>query len=645
MCGIGGAIDHAGVQPSVLSEMSSLLGHRGPDDEGFVAHDLTGPLLPFRGAGTIAERGTLPLWEPGGRRYPVAMCHRRLSIIDLAPSGHQPMLSPDGDLALVFNGEIYNYLELRDELESLGWHLRDQGDTAVLLAALGEWGTGCVQRLRGMWAFALYDRRLQRLTLSRDRYGIKPLYYGRRGRSFVFASEMKAVLAAFPGDPRGSASRVVRLLAWGGADSGETTLFEDVHALPAGCNLELDCRDLSSAIEPYYELPDAAAHVFEGTGEEAVEEYRARLGESIRLHMRSDVEVGSCLSGGLDSNLAAAMATRHLDGGGLATFTAVYDDPAIDERRFVDLHAAFRPDLETHFVAPTAASLHEELDRFVRAQEHPVASSAPFAQWMVMQLAGGHGIKVLLDGQGADEAIGGYSYFAGAHLIELARSLRLRRCVREALLLRDRRGISVSREVSRAAYAHLPAGVRRRVRAASRVGMGLVLPGYRRLGGDPPVPVVRTFADRCVHAMAHTLPELLRYEDRSSMAFSIESRVPFLDHPLVEFVLSLPAHFKFHDGWSKFVQRKAAEDLLPAEIVWRRDKLGFATPQQQWKRALVAPLRDFVHRSELPEFLDRARIEGLLASDSSSSVALSEFWQTIFLLKWIEVFRVQFRGV
>ena len=642
MCGIAGALAPAGIDPGLLGHMSALLRHRGPDDEGYVGQRSGEAFVPYRGEETIDELSSLPAWSSAPDGYQLAMCHRRLSIIDLTSAGHQPMLSPDGNLALVYNGEIYNYLELADELGSLGWDVRGQGDTAVLLAAFAQWGPACVHRLRGMWAFAVYDRRTATLTLSRDRFGIKPLYYMQHRGSFAFASEMKALLAALSSEPRGSATDVVRLLAWGALDDEESTLFEDISAVPAGTNLHLDARDLRVRSERYYDVTTTAVGEFRGSLADAVDEYRLRLDESIRLHMRSDVQVGSCLSGGLDSNLAVALATRRLGNGRLATFTAVFDDPAIDERRFVELHAARSGRFVVHQATPTAESLLAELDRFVHAQEHPVASSAPFAQWAVMQLAGTQKIKVLLDGQGADEAIGGYSYFAGAYLLDLARAGRLLSAYRQARLLRDRRSVHLGRELGRAAYANAPAAIRRRVRAASRTGLDLVTPEYRFLAGDPPATSARTFTDRCAHAVAHSLPRLLRYEDRSSMAFSIESRVPYLDHPLVEFVLSLPPGLKFHQGWSKFVQRRAADDLLPSEIVWRKDKLGFTTPQGEWKRALAGRLRELIRSTELPPFLDRTRIEKMLESETASSVALSEFWQTMFLLKWLDVFRVQF---
>ena len=642
MCGIAGVIAPSGVQPMLLAKMATSLRHRGPDDEGFLTHDFEGRFECFRGDETVsALSGSLPHWRNAPRsRYPVAMCHRRLAILDLTAAGHQPMISPDGNVALVFNGEIYNYLELADELESLGWSLRPCGDTAVLMAALGEWGPECVHRLRGMWAFAAYDRRERRLLLSRDRFGIKPVYYARVAGSLAFAPEIKGLLPALSGRPRGSVENIVRLLEWGRLDDSSVTLFDGIDALPPGFNLYVDATTLTTRLEQYYDVSTVEGE-FRGSVDDAVAEYRSRMAESIRLHMRSDVRVGSCLSGGLDSNLAAAMALDELPKGRLATFTAVYDDPAVDERALVELHANRSGRFETHFVAPDPESLLAELDELVWAQDLPMASSSPFAQWAVMGLAAGQGVKVLLDGQGADEAIGGYSYFAGVYLLELVRTGGVLRVPQAARLLRDRRGIGVSRELSRAVYHQLPTRLRSGARRSARVGPRLVNPHYRSSGQVQARPT-RTFRDHCIEAVQRSLPVLLRYEDRSSMAFSIESRVPFLDHPLVEFVLSLPAAYKFQDGWSKFVQRKAAQDLLPAEIVWRRDKLGFSTPQRSWKRALAGPLLELVRQADVPPFLDRERLENLVRSHGGGSTSLSEFWQTIFLLRWMQVFQVQF---
>jgi asparagine synthase (glutamine-hydrolysing) len=642
MCGIAGVIGRTGASLELLAQMATILRHRGPDDEGYVVQDVDGPFRCFRGDDTVPELRDLGHWRSSQRgAYSVGMCHRRLSILDLSPAGHQPILSPDANLALVFNGEIYNYLELAEELEFLGHRLRPCGDTAVLLAAFAEWGAACVHRLRGMWAFAVYDRQARRLTLSRDRFGIKPLYYARLGDSFYFSSEIKGLLPVFPNGPRGSPGEIVRLLAWSDLDDGSATLFEDVCSLPAGTSLRLDRDELTYTLERYYDIGSFSEAMYEGDITDAVDEYRQRVVESVRLHMRSDVEVGSCLSGGLDSSLAAAMATDHASNGRLATFTAVYDDPALDERRYVDLQARtgrFR----TNFVSPTPDAFLEQLDQLVWAQDQPMTSSSPFAQWSVMQLAGEQHMKVLLDGQGADEAIGGYSYFAGVYVLELARAARLLRGVRAALLLRDRRQIRLSEALARAAFRALPPSLRQRARHATRLGYQLVAPAYRELARPRQEPAPRTFRDHCIDALQHSLPELLRYEDRSSMAFSIESRVPFLDHPFVELVLSLPTDFKIHDGWSKYVQRQASQGLLPSEIVWRRDKLGFTTPQQAWKNALVDPLREFLQRAAVPSFLDRERVLRIASFDGSNPVSLSEFWKTIFVLKWIEIFRVQF---
>jgi asparagine synthase (glutamine-hydrolysing) len=642
MCGLGGIVARREVAAQRVSALSEAIRHRGPDDEGYVTLRRDGSFEAFRGDGTVEEFAGMPHWSTANAELTLALCHRRLSIIDLSVAGHQPMLSDDGNLALVFNGEIYNYLEVASELESLGWRLGSVGDTAVLLAAFETWGPACVERFRGMWAFAVYDRRQRRLTLSRDRFGIKPLYYARIGDAFIFASEIKGILAALPGDPRGSVSEVVRLLTWGGLDHDEKTLFEDVYSVAPGCNIYVDGTDLTVTHERHYDIARCTDR-FEGSLEEAVDEYQTRFDEAITLHMRSDVRVGACLSGGLDSSLIVAQAASELRIGQLPTFTAVYDDPAVDERKYIDLQAARSDRLGPHFVRPGSDSLLEDMDSLIWAQDQPVASSSPYAQWAVMRLAATNGIKVLLDGQGADEVIGGYSYFAGARLLELIRSGCIMDAITEARRIPERRGVAVLPEVGRAAFQQFPSALRRRIRGWVRVGGDLVMPEFRSLASDPLGPVRRSYRDHCIAALKESLPQLLRYEDRSSMAFSIESRVPFLDHPFVEFVISLPTEMKFRLGWSKYVQRLAAEGRIPQEIVWRRDKLGFVTPQAGWQRAASFRLREAITQSGIPAFLDSTRIERLVTDEPTSPAARSEFWQTMFLLRWMHVFRVRFQ--
>ena len=642
MCGLGGALALSGIAPERIAAISRSLRHRGPDDEGYLGLAEAGAYELFHGDDTVDAFDQQPHWDTATQSYALAMCHRRLSILDLSPAGHQPMVSRDGDLALVFNGEIYNYLELADELESLGWRLKPCGDTAVLLAAFTQWGPSCVSRLRGMWAFAIYNRRTGQLTMSRDRFGIKPLYYTRSGDAIVFASEIKGLLAAIPDDPRGSTSAIVRLLTWGAIDHDETTLFEGITAVPAGCNVTVSAHDLSLTTERYYDIAERGEETFAGDLQEAVEEYRHRFTESVRLHMRSDVRVGTCLSGGLDSSLIAAHAADHLGDARLATFTAVYDDPSLDERRYVELQSARSGPYDLELIAPSAEGLLRDMDTLVRAQDHPIASTSPYAQWAVMQLAGASRMKVLLDGQGADEAIGGYSYFAGAYLLELLRRGRLLDAFAETRWLSDRRGARVFSEVGRAAFPRLPTVVARQARRHMRVGSGLVASQFRSLAGDPPRADARTYRDHCVDSLQRSLPQLLRYEDRSSMAFSIESRVPFLDHPLVELVLSIPTELKYHQGWSKFIQRNAAAGRLPDEIVWRRDKLGFATPQEAWLRATHHSLRDLASEVDIPDFLDRVKVDRLLTSNPTSPAAVSGYWQVFLFLRWLHVFRVRF---
>jgi asparagine synthase (glutamine-hydrolysing) len=643
MCGIAGLVNASGASLELVAQMTDAVRHRGPDDEGYVAVGADGTLVAFRGDDTPAELGALPHWREGDPgRCRAVLGHRRLAILDLSVSAHGPMVSADGELVLSFNGEIYNYLELRAELTALGRPPAGPGDTAALLAAFAEWGPACVERLRGMWAFAVYDRRTRTLTLSRDRFGIKPLYYHRSPAGFVFASEIKALLPLLGPEPRGSMGDVLSLLS-SGTTGDDVTFLQGVDSLAPGTTLQVgDEPGARPRLHRYYVPGAGASSEFEGTLDEAVDGYRRRLDESVRLHMRSDVQVGSCLSGGLDSNLVVALATERPDVSSMATFTAVYDDPAFDEREYVEQHAARSAAFRSAFVEPDADHLLAVMDDLVWAQELPLRSASPYAQWCVMELARQHDVKVLLDGQGADEAIGGYAHFAGTHVLDLLRGGHAIEAARAARVIPARRSVDLPREVARAAYLQAPPMLQRQARRFARGGHGLVAPRYRARVEWPQPRRLRSYRDHCIDSLQRGLPELLRYEDRSSMAFSIEARVPFLDHPLVEFVLALPNEFKFHDGWSKFVQRKASENVLPDSIVWRRDKLGFATPQRAWKQALLGPLREFIVQADVPPFIDRQKLVGMLDADLATAVSASEFWQTVFLLKWMQLYRVRF---
>jgi len=593
----------------------TAVAHRGPDGEGWERHDTAaGPLI---------------------------LGHRRLAIIDTSAAGAQPMTT--GALTIVYNGEIYNHLELRAELEGKGRTFRTRSDTEVLLAAWAEWGEGCLSRLNGMFAFVLWDRERNLLFAARDRFGVKPLYFWAAPTGgLAFASEIKQFKALPEFSARLDAAAGRDFLAWGLFDHSARTLFDGVRQLRGG-----ECAALrlepgaTPTIRRWYTPPRPGA--LDIGADEAVERFRAVMADAVALRLRSDVPVGSCLSGGLDSSAIVCLAAKRL-GQPMVTVSACYDDAAIDERRFIDVvnHAAgTRP---VH-VFPDGADLPGLLDRLVHHQDGPFASTSVFAQWCVFQAARQSGVPVMLDGQGADEQLAGYHPAFTAFHAGLLRSLRLPTLVRELAAQRRRHGTSPGWQAAVLARALLPESARQALRGVRGLGSPDWLRPEFAVGGHRPLPATASLERLIESQMLETsLPMLLHYEDRNSMAHGIESRLPFLDWRLVELAVGLGARHKIVDGETKWLLRAAMENVLPPEIRHRQDKIGFATPEKSW---LAGPARALV-RDALAEAASRfpaifatpalARLE----RDTLSGARPFDFtlWRIVSFAAWGRVFGV-----
>jgi len=574
MCGIAGVLAPGGEAP--VSSLLDRLAHRGPDDHGW---------LLLQDECAAAGRGT-----PPAGRADLALVHRRLSILDLSPAGWQPMRTPDGRYAIVYNGEIYNYRELRDALAREGCTFASRSDTEVLLAAYARWGAGALTRLVGMFAFAILDTQRRTLFLARDFFGIKPLFYTTAGGGFAFASEAKALLD-LPGVSRAAnADRLYLFLRYGLADHGGETLFADLQQLPAAHYMEVSLdRPAEARPVRYWDLVPGADPGL--SFDEAAARMRELFLESVDLHLRSDVAVGAALSGGVDSS-AIVMAMRHLRGPALDVhaFTFVADDARLSEERWADL-VGRAAGVHLHKVRADQADMAAELEALVRRQDEPFASTSIYAQHLVFRAARAAGITVMLDGQGADELLAGYPAYGGARLASLVRAGRLADAVRLG--------------------AHLSGGWRQSLQAGQYLVPPALQAPFRRLVGQRVAPAwldaswmsrneVRPRPrrgpmprrDLLRHDLRETLtetnlPALLRYEDRNSMAHSVESRVPFLVPRLAEFALSLPEEYILAaDGTTKAVFRAAMRGIVPDAILDRRDKVGFVTPEQTWLREL-----------------------------------------------------------
>jgi len=615
MCGIAGVCLPAGrsVDPERLRLAAERLAHRGPDDRGFLGWD--GRAAPTSGRDPDVARG--------GR---VALAHRRLAILDLTPLGWQPMSSPDGRFHLVFNGEIYNYRELRTELMRDGRRFVSTGDTEVLLAAWSAWGPQALARLVGMFAFGLLDLRERQLVLARDFFGIKPLYYHASPRGFAFASEIPALLDLTGEPPRAQARRLYDYLRFGLTDHSAETMFEGVRQLPAAHLLTLDIeRSALGEPERYWDVDlDARSDLSPAA---AAERLRAMFLDSVRLHLRSDVPVGTALSGGIDSS-SIVMAMRQISGPKLDLHSVSFlpGDPEIDETPWVET-VARASGARLHRTRPEPAELVQDLERLIAIQAEPFGSTSIYAQHRVFRLAHEAGIKVMLDGQGADELFAGYRTYLAVRLASLLRRGHLGQAARLARAARELPGVTASELFRAVGYHVLPQrlhGWARRLGGRPLEPAWLDAAWLERAGIVRASPVPRPQRKDALREMLYktltesSLPMLLRYEDRNSMAYSIESRVPFLTPTLAQFVLSLPeAYLVDRDGTSKAVLRRAMRGLVPDVILDRRDKIGFATPERRWLTEL------------------RAWVEQVLASDAARAVPAldlvraNEEWQGI----------------
>jgi asparagine synthase (glutamine-hydrolysing) len=538
---------------------------------------------------------------------PVALGHRRLAIIDLSEAGLQPMADASGRYHLVLNGEIYNYLELRDELRAKGHQFSSDTDSEVLLAAYREWGEDCLHRFLGMFAFLIWDEREQILFAARDRFGIKPLYVAVNQRGIAFASEIKQLLG-LPGlSGRMNLARVRDFLAAGMSDHTQETLFEGVVQIQPGCCVAIAAgRAWTGRIEPkrWYAIPPHGT--LRLSEAEAAEQFRALLTDSVRLHLRSDAPVGSCLSGGLDSSSIVCLMSQMLDAEGrgarVNTVSACYDEKAVDETPFMNAVVA-QAGAIPHRVFPRPEDVFARASDLTWHQDEPFGSTSIFAQWCVFEEAHRAGIKVMLDGQGADEALAGYHWTYAWHLLTLIRQGRLTALASTVSQRVGAHGCGVVDQLTRLAAVALPPRLAQALKAGRNgagrrwlrsEAFGTLAPDHGALelasaiNGLPQVIDVATLC--VVLTFSANLQMLLHWEDRNSMAHSIEARVPFLDHRLLEFALALGNEHKLVGADTKRVLRRAMTDVLPPEILARRDKLGFATPEEAWFRGPLKPL-------------------------------------------------------
>lgn len=610
----------------------TLLAHRGPDGDGLIGWG--------RGSGFV-EQGDAPV--------DVVLGHRRLSIIDLTDGGRQPMMSPDGRFCLTFNGEIYNYLELREELATRhGRRFSSQSDTEVLLAAWDEWGEDCLTRLDGMFAFVLLDVRERRLFAVRDAFGIKPLHYTVDGDGYRFASEIKPLI--LDRTPAANAGQLFSFLRWGAIDGDEETFFAEVKQLAAAEILTIDIDGGRVSKRRYWQARAERPRTYDR--ETVLGDFRATFLQTVDRQLRADVPVVATLSGGLDSS-AICGAVRHLHPDApIKVFSYVAEGQASEER-WIDIVAAEKR-LDVVKIHVDESRVLHELPRLIRSQEQPFGSGSIYAQYKIFEAIAGHGYRVMLDGQGADESLAGYKALLPNRLHDLICGGRLQDAARLYFTHARRDPGTRMMIAKRTARLFMPHAMMPLARKAA--GRDLALPFARAEWFDSrsldaardesrQFADARSLDDALLNALNRdVLPALLRYSDRNAMAFSVENRVPYLSTPLVEAAFSLPSELLISpDGRTKAALRDGLGDLLPEAIRTRHDKVGFRATEEQWMRSDARWTRDALADAESLPFVDaaslRAMTERFLAGDDRQGQML---FRLIVLSMWANEFSARF---
>jgi len=633
MCGICGIVC-ARESESLGADVAAMCraaAHRGPDDGGLA-------LFPAHGQPPVeARRGETPAAIPAR----AALGHVRLAIIDLTAAGHQPMSDPSGRHWIVFNGEVYNHVELRAELEQAGVSFRTRSDTEVLLQAYLRWGADCLPRFNGMWSLAIYDAGTGELFCARDRFGIKPFYHVLENGRFAFASEIKQLLELPWVGREANRARLADFFLWGLETHTDETFFSRIRCLPAAHCVRLTAADLASGrwAPRRYWTPSAAEPLEDRA---AFAAFRELLADAVRLRLRSDVPVGVTLSGGLDSSsvvcLAGEQRRRTAEAAPLDAFNVEYEGRRYSERRFAEA-AADKAGARMVVLRPGEADLARDWARFVWHMEEPFGTLSFLSSFQIYRMIRERGISVVLSGQGGDELLLGYERYRTYDALFQLRAGRPGAAWAEILAARRHANLPLRIQLAAGAYYSVPLLRAIRRRRLVRPILGRDFYGAHA-GQTEHLRASMLHADRrdlqCGEMFHYQLPHLLRHEDRVSMAHSVESRLPFLDFRLLEWVLGQPTRLLFREGWSKYVLRQALDGLLPDVVRDRTDKMGYETPTGSLLRRNGGLFRDLLERQRDDAVLD---VPALLRNFAAPAMDERLLCAACSYLSWKETFR------
>ncbi len=599
MCGING---FSWGDQKLIRAMNQATCNRGPDDEGVFADSN------------------------------VSLGHRRLSIIDLSPAGHQPMSNEDETVWIVYNGEVYNFQEIREQLEKLGHKFKSRTDSEVVIHSYEQWGLKSFDMFNGMWAFCIYDKRNQELILSRDRFGIKPLYYSFQDGRLIFSSMISAILAA---DVKKTPNQkaIMEFLAYNLEDHSDYTFFEDIHSLLPGSCIKYDLKTKKLDIDKWY-VPKAREDV-------SVKGIRESFVESVKSQTVADVPIGSCLSGGIDSSSIVCTLDKFLPYK-FFTFSFIAPGHSIDESKYIK-EVGRGTKTDQFFTQITEDDFLSEFPDFVKALEEPVLGLSPYAQYRVMKLAHQEGAKVLLDGQGGDEIFAGYIYYFSYLFYDLLKKKKFLSLAKEMFLyLRNFKRLM---PFGLFAFMVMPNWLK------NSLWKGVVnkwinhnlLEQLCGRGSDPRWQGMGFDEAMKLTLFSTAIPHLLRWEDKSAMRWSIESRVPFLDLHLVENALSVGMGQKLQDGKTKVIFKEAVEDILPEMIKNRKDKIGFGTPVDEFfrKPKLVDYCKEIIYSDRFKHrpYWNWSKVEKMFTKHIQQKGNYGrEIWKWLNVEVWLRIF-------
>jgi asparagine synthase (glutamine-hydrolysing) len=636
MCGISGIILKQKNNLNLIEKIVSLtdaIKHRGPDGEGFILanEQFVSPHFNNQQNYNRKELNYLPkvnLKNSPENSY-LAFGHRRLSIIDLSETGHQPMCDDTGKIWITFNGEIYNYLELKETLTKKGHKFISESDTEVVIAAYKEWGTNCVNQFNGMWAFCIYDKEKQFCFASRDRFGVKPFYYINKIDVFSFASEQKAFVKANLIETRINSNALHNYLINGLLENKPENFFDEINELMPGCNLIFDLKTNEIATKQYYDLKQHTNALNDCLSEkELIEKISFSLENAIKIRLRSDVEVGTCLSGGIDSS-ALAVSISDITNQPLFCFTTIFKNTTINEEHFADL-VAKKINAKHYKVEPTLNGFLNELDNLIYSQDIPIWDTSTYAQYKVMELAKNNNIKVVLDGQGADELFGGYHH----HFIAKWNNLFASRNYKNGI-----NDISASKKtIAKPLQFYLKEKVKQNY-YLNKKQFGIFFNSDFINSNEIKNPSVffNSVNEQLIDDIYQTrLKSFLKCEDRCSMWHSVESRTPFSDDvELINLMFSFNGNKKIKNGVSKYLLREAVKNKLPKEIYNRYDKKGFETPMQQWIQTIRPQIINEINEAHF-DFVNYKQIQ---KTTSNSTFQNKLLFKLFVLSRWKKLFR------